>query len=79
MTDRPTWTRIKPGHHQTFGRKQDTGSVYRIDIATVDGDWHLEINGIFRGRFTTARAAKDRAEHLINTNDFSLNNIGGTP
>jgi hypothetical protein len=68
------WTKIQPGHYQMFGRFH--GRVFRIDVKSVEGDWQLIINDIFRGSFTTARDAKARAQHLVDRNDFSLNRIG---
>jgi hypothetical protein len=73
------WTRVRAGSHYdhvVYGRKYDTGKVFRIDVVNSRGCWHLKINGVFRGSFATARAAKERAQHLVDTNDFSLNKIG---
>jgi hypothetical protein len=70
------WTKISAGHYQTFGRKSNTGTVFRIDVESVSAGWQLRVNEVFRGLHPTARAAKERAQHLVDTNDFSLNKIG---
>jgi hypothetical protein len=70
------WTKVGAGRYQMFGRKANTGNMFRIDVESVSAGWQLRVNEVFRGLYPTARAAKERAQHLVDTNDFSLNKIG---
>lgn len=70
------WIKAEAGHYYVHGQNRAAHKWFRIDIRLIDRDWHLSVNDIFRGRFGTARYAKARAQHLVDTNDFSLNQIG---